>query len=536
MANNNDDITIKIDVDTSDVDKSFKDMEKTAKSSGDKIAKTADKIEDAYEDVEDQLKDIQALQKRIFSNINISGLTNAMNEVINTVSKAMQQCSKEIQQAINQKGSVDIKTNITGGSNESSSSSSGGMVSGVVGATAVGATLQKDLSVIKELPKAFKDSQLSLSEFNREAKKLSNQKKVLDANTQAWEEYRQTILEATGDDIGDYANAIDQQMRVVQNCLKNASTESRKSIVDLVKNLENLQNTLNIGGQTKLSRDLDHLIQKFNKLNITSGRNSSRKNVPINEQSVATVNNLLEKTQMSLSSVRDLTTRLFNMSNTDKAIVQYGKALKTFESLKQPINNVKNALSSLGKTKVGQTFSKISKSAKQYIPQASKVVDNLTNKLENYINKVKKASSATQSSTKGMASGFKGALKSLLPIMSVISIFSTLKDSVKNAMDATEGQSMFDAVFGDSANKMDAFVQKMNQTLGLSVNGSKQFTATIAQMGRAMGMSSNSAMDMSQKMLTLAGDMSAFYNVDIAQAQEDLRSALSGSNEVKVIA
>ena len=90
---------------------------------------------------------------------------------------------------------------------------------------------------------------------------------------------------------------------------------------------------------------------------------------------------------------------------------------------------------------------------------------------------------------------------------------------------------MYMAVFGDKANEMNAWIKSVNQSMGLGVNNTKQYTAIIQQMGHAMGLTSNEAMNMSQKMAVMAGDISSFYNVPIAQAQEDLRSALSGSNE-----
>ena len=535
MANNNNDIEIKVKVDTSDVDKSFKDLEKTSSKTADKVSKDADKMEKGYEEVQRQVQSVQ----RAFNQINTSGISTALNKVQNQVKTVMSNVRNTIAKSLNMDVQLNVNAKTTtskeDGASQGSSSMNGATMGMLTGASA-GAMLQKDLSIIKELPKAFKDSQLSLSEFNREAKKLSNQKKVLDDNTQAWEEYRQTILEATGDDIGDYANAIEQQMKTVQNCLKNASTESRKSIVDLVRNLENLQNTLNIGGNTKLSRELDHLIQKYRNLNIMSGRNSGRKNAPINEQSVATVNKLLEQTRTKLSSVRDLTTRLFNMSSTDKAIVQYGKVLKTFESLKQPINNVKNALSSLGKTRVGKVFTELSSSARQYIPPIINKVKELSNKVKDYVTNIRKASKETKNSTSSMKGAFKSLLSTALPMLSIVGIFNTIKNAITNGMEAIETQNMYDVVFGDSASQMNDFISDVNKTMGLGITDTKRYTATIMQMGRAMGLTGKDAMDMSQKMATLAGDMSSFYNVDLSQAQQDLQSALSGSNEVKVIA
>ena len=538
MANNNDDITIKIDVDTSDVDKSFKDMEKTAKSSGDKIVKTADKIEDAYGDVEEQLKDIQALQKRLFDNINISGLTNAMNEVINTVSKAMQQCTQEIQQAINQKGSVDIETNVTGGSNNESSGTSG-MVGGAIGATAIGATLAK---TFKDVKKEINSSVVALDKVKIIDDVVLSAEYLADTFNQIKFE----IEDATGEvvSIGDVIDGINANAKDTFKIFEGGAV----TIAD-VRNAYN--NLLDIVENFQLAPIPENQVDTLEKLNKAFAEYTYRATeagyalsdgdalIPPNiyEPLIKLNRGLIEATQgVNKLKIVGIDTFL-NLKEGMKEVIENNKTLsKSINAVKPVISTLKKSMQSLANTKVGQTFSKIGQSAKQYIPQASKVVDNLTNKLKNYISHIKKASSATQSSTKSMASGFRGIVQSLLPIMSIVGIFSALKNSIKDAMNATEGQSMYEQVFGSNTGEMDKWLNKVNQTLGMGMASSKQFTATIAQMGRAMNLSSQDAMEMSQKMLTLSGDISAFYNVDIAQAQEDLRSALSGSNEVKVIA
>lgn len=533
--NNNDDITIKIDVDTSDVDKSFKDLEKTAKSSGDKIAKTADKIEDAYEDVEDQLKDIQALQKRIFSNINISGLTNAMNEVINTVSKAMQQCSKEIQQAINQKGSVDIKTNITGGNNESSSSSSGAIVGGAMGATAIGATLT---NTFKDVKKEINSSVVALNKVKIIDDVVISAEYLADTFTQIQGE----IYEATGEmvSIGDVIDGINANAKDTLSIFEQEAVTigdvrvAYDNLLDIVENFQLAPIPKNqIDTLEKLNKAFAEYTYRATEAGYALSDNETLIPPDVYEPLVKLNKGLIESTQ-GFNKLKVVgTNALLNLKEKMREVIENNKILGTaINGVKPFITSLKKSMQGLANTKVGQTFSKISKSAKQYIPQASKVVDNLTNKLENYINKVKKASSATQSSTKGMANGFKGVLKSLLPIMGVMGIFSTLKDSVKNAMNQVENESKFSAIFGNEAQAMNGWIDEINKTLGVSKSQMRDYTSTMYSMAKNLGMTGEQSKTMAKDLAMLAQDMSSFYNISSDDAFNKLKSFMSGSSEV----
>ena len=121
----------------------------------------------------------------------------------------------------------------------------------------------------------------------------------------------------------------------------------------------------------------------------------------------------------------------------------------------------------------------------------------------------------------------------MMPFLSIYAVFSGLKNAINDAMESIETDNMFNTVFGSSAKQMNDWVSEVNKTLGLGITDTKKYTATISQMGRAMGLTGTQAMEMSQKMAKMAGDISSFYDTDIASVQADLRSALSGSFEVK---
>ena len=166
------------------------------------------------------------------------------------------------------------------------------------------------------------------------------------------------------------------------------------------------------------------------------------------------------------------------------------------------------------------------------VQKAGQYIDNLKNKSKQLADAHKQAADKIKSANAGITASFKSLLATMAPFLTIIGVFNLFKQSTTQAMEALENNNMYMAVFGDKASQMDKWIKSVNQSMGLGVNNTKQYTAIIQQMGRAMNLSSDEAMEMSKSMATMAGDISSFYNVDIAQAQEDLRSALSGSNEV----
>ena len=182
-------------------------------------------------------------------------------------------------------------------------------------------------------------------------------------------------------------------------------------------------------------------------------------------------------------------------------------------------------------SKLSTTWNKLVSSYLVYAPKVTGIIDKIKQKTTEWLNKHKQASKGIQGANRTMVGSFKSLLNSILPFASVYAIFNGLKKSVSNAMESIETTNMFNTVFGGNSKEMNKWVNDVNKTLGLGITNTKQYTATISQMGRAMGMTGQDAMEMSQKMALMAGDISSFYNTDLASVQDDLRSALSGSME-----
>ena len=531
MANNKD-IEIKVKVDTSDVEKSMKDMEKTAKNTSDKVAKNADKMEKAYEEVGNQLKDITKQTQNAFANMNINGFTNAMNKVKQNVTKTMKDVQQTISKALNTTANIKVKaTTTTDASNQQQAQNNANVTTGLLAGGAMGSAIQQNLSRTKEsaydLIKAMGVMDSSYKETLKDAMKFSRQSQAFDTAKQAYEQMAQSIRDS-GYEIDGFGEAIKTQFITLKDSIRNASTDSKASLRELADNLDNVINLLSGGGaDNKLIMDLERMEQYLRRIS-KLGRDSGRVDSPINANEVAKANRQLILLNGKVNDLSQEVKQFENLSNQDKLRKSLGDSQREVEKLgnaylkAHPV--IKAFYNTLNSNKVSKSLITIGNSAKTYLGRAVEWFKKLRKEAN-------QASSSVGKSAKGMQSSFKSLISSIAPILSIVGIFNVLKTSVADAMESIETNNMFDTVFGDSANQMDAWVQKMNQTLGLGVTDTKRYTSTIMQMGKAMGLTGDEALNMSQKMATMAGDISSFYNADIAQVQQDLQSAISGSYE-----
>ena len=523
------DIELKVKVDTSDVEKSMKDIEKTSKNTADKVAKNADRIEEAYEDVEKQFKDIAKQSKDMFKNMNISGFTSTMNKVKNQTKSAMKSVQSIISKALDTVHNIKVKaTTDTSTSQSDKQGSSGVEASTVLAGGATGALLQSNLAKMKEgsydVVKAVSEIGDSFRDVIKDSTKFSRQAKALQSAESEYEAMAQSIRDA-GMEIGTFSDSIGQAYMTLQDAIMKASTSSKASIREVTDALSGFIGVLSLGGNDKLVRDLEKMEEYLIKISKhTRGSGDS----PVKAREVGETNRQLTILNGKAQDVMNTVQRIQNMSGKDKAKKLLGDTIIKVQDLKNAYLNahptIKKFYNSIGDSKAVQALKSIGTNAKTQLSKASEQFKKLGKEADDASKKVTKSS-------KNMQKGFKSLLSSITPMLSIVGIFSTLKSAVTNAMESIETNNMFDVVFGDSATEMDAWVQHMNKTLGLGVTDTKKFSATVMQMGSAMGMTSQDAMEMSKSMVKMSGDISSFYDADITQVQEDLRSAISGSYE-----
>jgi len=103
--------------------------------------------------------------------------------------------------------------------------------------------------------------------------------------------------------------------------------------------------------------------------------------------------------------------------------------------------------------------------------------------------------------------------------------------AVQMASDAEETKSKFNTVFKDMAGEVGAWSDSVSNSMGLTKAEAKGMLASVQDLLVPFGMARDQAADMSQQVLTLAGDMASFNNLNTADVVSDINSALVGETE-----
>jgi hypothetical protein len=103
--------------------------------------------------------------------------------------------------------------------------------------------------------------------------------------------------------------------------------------------------------------------------------------------------------------------------------------------------------------------------------------------------------------------------------------------SISQASDLAETTSKVGVVFGDAADEVLRFGETSAQAIGLSKNAALGATATFGNLFVSMGLGTEKAADMSTELVTLAGDLASFNNIDPSEAADKLRAGLTGESE-----
>lgn len=106
-----------------------------------------------------------------------------------------------------------------------------------------------------------------------------------------------------------------------------------------------------------------------------------------------------------------------------------------------------------------------------------------------------------------------------------------IKESIELASDLTEVQNVVDVTFGKNSTTIDKWSKSLATAFGISELQGKQFVGTIGAMLKSMGTAEKQVLSMSEALVELAGDMASFYNLDVEEAFNKIRSGISGETE-----
>jgi hypothetical protein len=103
--------------------------------------------------------------------------------------------------------------------------------------------------------------------------------------------------------------------------------------------------------------------------------------------------------------------------------------------------------------------------------------------------------------------------------------------SVQAASSLNEAASKVDVVFGDAQGTVEDFASTAAESFGISERAALEAAGTLGNLVVSMGGTQDAAADMSVDLVSLAGDLASFNNLDTAEVLEKIRSGLVGEIE-----
>lgn len=187
------------------------------------------------------------------------------------------------------------------------------------------------------------------------------------------------------------------------------------------------------------------------------------------------------------------------------------------------------ATSNIGKAeKSVNDLGKSSKGAADKIDKLDKSVTTTGGSLRTFGQEADTAGNRLQS-LEGKANGlnFSGLKSTLVGL----GLGKMLKDSITNAMDAVESESLFETSLGGLSSQARSWSEKLSSDLGLDGYALRKNVGMLYTMTSSMGLGTQTAYEMSTSLTQLAEDMASFYNLSSEEAFGKLKSGLTGEAE-----
>lgn len=220
-------------------------------------------------------------------------------------------------------------------------------------------------------------------------------------------------------------------------------------------------------------------------------------------------------------------------ADTSAATSNIGKAEKSLDQLGNTAENTSDNLDEAGKS---------AKDASDKVEELGKTADTAGDSLNKFGTEANNAAVATKITgteadtarvkIKNLESGANGInLSRLKSTLLGLGIGKVLKDSVTNAMDAVESESLFETSLGGLSAQARSWSEKLSNDLGLDGYALRKNVGMLYTMTSSMGLGKQAAYEMSTGLTQLAEDMASFYNLSSEEAFGKLKSGLTGEAE-----
>ena len=144
-----------------------------------------------------------------------------------------------------------------------------------------------------------------------------------------------------------------------------------------------------------------------------------------------------------------------------------------------------------------------------------------------YANAMHQATTATN----GLNTSVGSLISTLAKVATAGVITKFSKQCIDAASDLQEVANVIDVTFGQEASKVDEWAKNQASSFGLSETAAKRYMGTYGTMAKQFGFTTEQAVDMSEELAKLTGDVSSFYNISDKLASEKLKSIFNGETE-----
>ena len=366
-------------------------------------------------------------------------------------------------------------------------------------------------------------------------------------------------VDLKGSGINSFINALG---RLGEANLDTFNTEMFAKIVEGASSLSKIDNVSN--GVNRLIAALARLASAGKKTEIATntlpalgdalkeviGRLSSAGGIPAELNAfvsaisgLANAGNKTGDTAEQLDTLADGLVRFMgSMQNAPQVsanVIQFTSALAQLANASGKAGTAGNALSksldqmkSKDVEKAMTRFKALGAIVKTVITDMYNLLKKGANAVQTFARKIISHFDAIKKSGKGLFSvsdGIKSVIGGLIGFRGLTGIFNFAKEAVMMGADITEIDHIVESVFSqDMIGYVDNWAKAAINDFGIAEHSAKRYAGTLSAMFQASSVDVETAGRMATKLTGLAGDLSAFFNIDTETAFNKIRSGMAG--------
>ncbi|MFR7544799.1 MAG: hypothetical protein ACLUWN_02490 [Clostridia bacterium] len=131
----------------------------------------------------------------------------------------------------------------------------------------------------------------------------------------------------------------------------------------------------------------------------------------------------------------------------------------------------------------------------------------------------------------GIENSIKNIGKTVVAAFSVGAVVNFTKECLELGSNLTEVQNVVDVTFGNLNTQVDEFAKNAIDQFGLGQTVTKKYVGTFGAMAKAFDFNNQAALEMSETLTGLVGDVASFYNLSSDEAFTKLKSVFTGETE-----